>query len=75
LIGEGFDCKNLSSLYLTTPIKFSGRVLQYIGRVMRPGNERPRVFDFVDWDIPALAKSARGRIRVYGKDNVIFKGE
>jgi len=36
LIGEGFDRRDLSPLFLTTPIKFSGRVLQYIGRVLRP---------------------------------------
>jgi superfamily II DNA or RNA helicase len=67
LIGEGFDCPNLSSLFLATPIRFSGRVLQYLGRVLRPapGKERARVFDYVDAEVETLAKAAEARRRVY----------
>jgi superfamily II DNA or RNA helicase len=69
LIGEGFDCPNLSSLFLATPIRFSGRVLQYLGRVLRPapGKERARVFDYVDAEVETLAKAAAARRRVYAK--------
>ena len=72
LIGEGFDCKNLNALFLASPIRFSGRVIQYIGRIMRPaqGKGRPIVYDYVDWNVSVLANSARARIRVYGKSNV-----
>lgn len=75
LIGEGFDCKNLNTLFIASPIRFSGRVLQYIGRIMRPapGKDRPVVYDYVDWDIKQLAKSANHRINVYGKENVIVE--
>ena len=52
LIGEGFDCPGLSTLFLTTPISFDGRLLQVIGRIMRPAaNKQARVFDYIDENI------------------------
>lgn len=67
LIGEGFDCKDLSTLFLATPIKFSGRLLQYLGRVLRPaaGKKFARVFDYVDVRVETLKKAAEARKRVY----------
>lgn len=62
LISEGFDCPGLSTLFLTTPIVFEGRILQVIGRIMRPAeNKRARVFDYVDENIPTLLRSANTR--------------
>jgi superfamily II DNA or RNA helicase len=70
LIGEGFDCKNLSTLFLATPIRFSGRVLQYLGRVLRPapGKKIARVFDYVDIHVDTLKKAAHARQKVYRSD-------
>jgi len=71
LIGEGFDRRDLSPLFLTTPIKFSGRVLQYIGRVLRPapGKKKARVYDYVDVKVDVLKAAARARQKVYtGRD-------
>jgi superfamily II DNA or RNA helicase len=67
LIGEGFDCKDLTTLFLATPIKFSGRLLQYLGRVMRParGKKYARVYDYVDVNVDTLRKAADARRRVY----------
>jgi superfamily II DNA or RNA helicase len=67
LIGEGFDCKDLATLFLATPIKFSGRLLQYLGRVLRPaaGKKYARVFDYVDVNVDTLKKAANARKRVY----------
>lgn len=75
LIGEGFDCKNLDALFIACPIRFSGRVVQYIGRIMRPaqGKSRPVVFDYADIHMPTLRNSAMSRIRVYGKNNVEWR--
>ncbi|MCX5881505.1 MAG: DEAD/DEAH box helicase [Deltaproteobacteria bacterium] len=67
LLGEGFDCPNLSSLFLATPIRFSGRVLQYIGRVLRPapGKHQARIFDYVDVQVGVLKSAADARQKVY----------
>lgn len=67
LIGEGFDCPNLSTLFMATPVRFSGRLLQYLGRVLRPapGKEKARVFDYIDVHVETLVKAANARQRVY----------
>lgn len=66
LISEGFDCPGLSTLFLTTPITFEGRLLQVIGRIMRPAaGKQARVFDYVDEEVGALTRSANIRKRVF----------
>ena len=64
---EGFDCKQLSTLFLVTPIRFSGSVLQYLGRVLRPapGKDKARVFDYCDVHVGVLKASAEKRARVF----------
>lgn len=66
LIGEGFDCPGLTTLVLATPIKFEGRLLQVVGRIMRPAAEkRARVIDYVDVQIPVLRRSAAARRKIF----------
>ena len=67
LVGEGFDRKDLSPLFLATPIKFRGRVLQYLGRVLRPapGKRTARVYDYVDVHVDVLKAAARARQKTY----------
>ncbi len=50
LIGEGFDLPALDTLFLTMPIAFRGRVIQYAGRIHRPvkGKSEVRIYDYVD---------------------------
>jgi len=69
LIGEGFDARELSTLFLAMPVKFDGRLIQYLGRVMRPapGKTMSRVYDYIDVNIGVLANSARGRQRIYSQ--------
>jgi len=40
----------ISTVFLTTPVKFSRRLIQFIGRALRPAPEKGRavMFDFVD---------------------------
>lgn len=65
LIGEGFDCPGLSSLFLATPIKFSGRLIQVIGRILRPADGKtPRVYDYRD-PVGPLFASAQAREKTY----------
>lgn len=67
LIGEGFDCKDLSTLFLACPIRFNGRLLQYLGRVLRPaqGKEKGRIYDYIDSRVGVLVNAARARQKVY----------
>jgi superfamily II DNA or RNA helicase len=67
LVGEGFDCPDLTTLFLATPIRFSGRVLQYLGRVLRPAADKKsaRVYDYVDVKVGVLRSAAKHRQKVY----------
>ena len=69
LIGEGFDAPDLTTLFLTTPVKFSGRLLQAAGRVLRPKkNKIPRIYDIRDNAIDILKYSGYNRDRIYKKE-------
>ena len=67
LMGEGFDNKHLSTLFLTTPVKFSGRILQYVGRVLRPapGKKQALIYDYVDINVDVLKASANARKKIF----------
>ncbi len=72
LIGEGFDLPEISTMFLTTPVKFSGRLIQYIGRALRPapGKDKAVIFDFVDILNPVFEASARSRADTYVQQNI-----
>jgi len=69
LIGEGFDLPAISSVILATPLKFSGRVIQYIGRALRPspGKDHARIIDFTDKNVGVLAAGAKSRARTFSQ--------
>ncbi len=69
LLGEGFDLKELSVLFLATPIKFSGRLLQYLGRILRPApnKESATVYDYVDVHVGPLKTAFESRQKVYSE--------
>ena len=69
LVGEGFDAAGLTTLFLTTPIKFTGRLRQVIGRILRPAaGKLPKVIDYVDEGVGVLRNSARIRRQAYELD-------
>jgi superfamily II DNA or RNA helicase len=66
LVGEGFDAAGLTTLFLTTPIKYTGRLRQVIGRILRPATgKQPKVIDYVDHHVGVLKNSARIRRQAY----------
>ena len=72
LVGEGFDLPGITTLFLTTPVKFSGRLIQYIGRALRPspGKDKAIIFDFVDILNPVFEASAKSRSFTYAQQNI-----
>lgn len=76
LVSEGFDLPELSSVFLTTSVKYQGRIIQIVGRVLRvaEGKGTPRIFDFVD-DVPVLEASFKSRCHAYRKLGVEIEGE
>jgi superfamily II DNA or RNA helicase len=66
-IGEGFDDSRLDTLFLTMPISWRGTLQQYVGRLHRihDGEKVVRVFDYVDAQVPMLARMYEKRQKGY----------
>ena len=59
LVSEGIDVAGITTLFPSTPIKWSARVLQTVGHAMRQalGKSAARIIDFVDISVPVLYAS------------------
>ena len=68
-IGEGFNFPRLDTLMLVAPIKFEGRLIQYIGRLNRlyKGKSDVIVYDYVDTHIGFFERQYKSRLRTYRK--------
>jgi superfamily II DNA or RNA helicase len=66
-LGEGFDESRLDTLFLTLPVSWKGIIVQYAGRLHRLHDMKKEVaiYDYVDLDIPMLAKMFKRRLRGY----------
>lgn len=69
LIGEGFDLPELSTLFLSMPLSFKGRLIQYAGRLHRASSGKREVFiyDYVDISLALGITMFRKRLTTYRK--------
>lgn len=66
-IGEGFDDPHLDTLFLVLPILWTGTLQQYVGQLhrTRQGKAKVTVYDYVDSQVPILARMFKRRSRGY----------
>ena len=66
-LGEGFDDERLDTLFLALPIAWKGTLVQYAGRMQRnhPSKSEVRIYDYVDGEVPMLARMFQKRLRGY----------
>jgi len=59
-------------LFLATPIKFQGRLIQYVGRVLRPapGKDEALIHDYYDLLVGVLEHGARARAGVNKQEGI-----
>ena len=65
-IGEGVDIEHLDTIVFTMPISYPERIVQYLGRVGRQGQECLAI-DFIDEHVPMLKSSFTKRMKGYKK--------
>lgn len=66
-IGEGFDDVRLDTLFLALPVSWKGTLVQYAGRLhrRRPEKKEVRIYDYVDRNVPVLARMFGKRLKGY----------
>jgi superfamily II DNA or RNA helicase len=66
-VGEGFDCPPLDTLFLAAPVASKGKLVQHVGRIMRPhpGKTTAEVHDYHDEHTGVLAAAITKRAPGY----------
>ena len=66
-IGEGFDNPALDTLFITMPVSFKGKIVQYAGRLHRQYKNKTdvRIYDYVDIHMPVLWRMYEKRSKTY----------
>ena len=66
-LGEGFDNTGLDTLFITMPVSFKGKLVQYAGRLYRkhPDKKNIQIYDYVDTGVPVLGNMFRRRMKTY----------
>jgi len=69
LAEEGLDLPHLDRLFLTCPSRNKRKVIQAVGRIMRPcdGKKDAIVFDFIDSEVSILESQGKSRKRMYAE--------
>jgi len=65
-IGEGIDIGHLDTIVFTMPISYPERIIQYLGRIGREGQQCLAI-DFIDASVPMLKSSFSKRMKGYKK--------
>lgn len=69
LVGEGLDIPRLDTLFLTMPLSFKGRLVQYAGRLHRSHESKTEViiYDYLDSRHPLTQTMFRRRANAYAQ--------
>jgi superfamily II DNA or RNA helicase len=66
-LGEGFDCPQVDTLFLAFPMAFRGKLIQYVGRILRKYASKTSVvvYDYLDKQVPVLNAMFFRRAKAY----------
>jgi superfamily II DNA or RNA helicase len=73
-IGEGIDIGQLDTIIFTMPISYPERIIQYLGRIGREGQQCLAI-DFIDTSVPMLKSSFNKRMKGYKKMGYVLAPE
>ena len=75
MVGEGADFDNLDALFLVFPFSFTGKLIQYIGRIQRGDSHQKVIYDYRDQKIKFLDDMFKKRLRYYKKNFNVHMNE